>query len=188
MPLKLIFLPYLSIFFAPIVQNLIKNEHKILKFMLEPSTRTYAKFDIALSLFFQVSSADRGHSPNPLGLRRLKDENLASSSLSLPPESNGSRPSVLSAFSYDMRSKTDNLDRLINEVERSSADNLTAGSGREVKKYIRRRYTDSRHPTTELPDVRGDPLPSVQDPPLRKSRSKQNIGSSSQILTGTNLN
>lgn len=134
-----------------------------------------------------MSSADRGHSPNPLGLRRLKDENLASSSLSLPPESNGSRPSVLSAFSYDMRSKTDNLDRLINEVERSSADNLTAGSGREVKKYIRRRYTDSRHPTTELPDVRGDPLPSVQDPPLRKSRSKQNLGSSSQIPTGTNL-
>ena len=43
----------------------------------------------------------------------------------------------------------------------------------------RRRYTDSRHPTTELPDVRdGAPavpdFPSVRDPPVRsKSKSKE---------------
>ena len=100
----------------------------------------------------------------------MRDEALASSSLSLPPEPNGTR---LSAFSSDMRSKTDNLDSLINEVERG-ADSLTAGGGgREVKKYIRRRYTDSRHPTTELPDVRS--MPSVKDPPLRKSQSRQTL-------------
>ena len=42
--------------------------------------------------------------------------------------------------------------------------------------FFRRRYTDSRHPTTELPDVRaGVPdLPSVRDPPVRnKSKSKE---------------
>ena len=41
---------------------------------------------------------------------------------------------------------------------------------------FRRRYTDSRHPTTELPDVRGGipDLPSVRDPPVRnKSKSKE---------------
>ena len=42
----------------------------------------------------------------------------------------------------------------------------------------RRRYTDSRHPTTELPDVRdGAPapdFPSVREPPVRsKSKSKE---------------
>jgi len=116
----------------------------------------------------------RGLSPHPLGLRRVKDEDdLASSSLSLPPETNGNRLSAYSAA--DMRSKTDNLDRLINEVDRSSVDSENGG-GREVKRYIRRRYTDSRHPTTELPDVRGDTsLPSVRDPPLRKSKSKQTL-------------
>ena len=41
---------------------------------------------------------------------------------------------------------------------------------------FRRRYTDSRHPTTELPDVRDgvSDLPSVRDPPIRnKSKSKE---------------
>ena len=41
---------------------------------------------------------------------------------------------------------------------------------------FRRRYTDSRHPTTELPDVRDgvSELPSVRDPPVRnKSKSKE---------------
>lgn len=45
---------------------------------------------------------------------------------------------------------------------------------REVKKYVRRRYTDSRHPTTELPDVRLE-VPenvSVQYPPIRKGHQK----------------
>ena len=42
--------------------------------------------------------------------------------------------------------------------------------------FFRRRYTDSRHPTTELPDVRAgvSDLPSVRDPPVRnKSKSKE---------------
>ena len=82
-----------------------------------------------------------------------------------------------------MRSKTDNLDMLITELDRQevAASNDQGGSStslgnREVKKYIRRRYTDSRHPTTELPDVRGamTELPSVRDPPVRnKSKSKE---------------
>ena len=103
-----------------------------------------------------------------------------------------------------MRSKTDNLDRLIAEVDRDSAAAAAARAGRsgssgamaglagshsgssvggngnggapgrEVKRYIRRRYTDSRHPTTELPDVR-DEMPSVQGPPVRKDKSKTNL-------------
>lgn len=84
-----------------------------------------------------------------------------------------------------MRSKTDNLDMLITEVERQERQMATSNDqggsstslgNREVKKYIRRRYTDSRHPTTELPDVRGavTELPSVRDPPVRnKSKSKE---------------
>ena len=81
-----------------------------------------------------------------------------------------------------MRSKTDNLEQLIMEVEKQGAANNDQGGStnslgnREVKKYIRRRYTDSRHPTTELPDVRGamTELPSVRGPPVRtKSKSKE---------------
>jgi len=133
---------------------------------------------------FSAADLSRRTSPRPLGLQRLRESDegprslLASSSLSLPPESVvNSAASRLTAFNADMRSKTDNLERLISEVERSSADSLSGGGlgGREVKKYIRRRYTDSRHPTTELPDVRGEgggggaePLPSVQNPPLRE--------------------
>merc|ERR1712029_664053 len=92
------------------------------------------------------------------------------SSLSLPSE----RDNRLSAFNPEMRSKTDNLERLISEVERQGDGGDQGGStnslgNREVKKYIRRRYTDSRHPTPELQD-----LPSVRDPPVRnKSKSKE---------------
>ncbi len=137
---------------------------------------------LAAGTRFSAADLSRRMSPRPLGLQRLRESEegtrslLASSSLSLPPESVvNSAASRLTAFNADMRSKTDNLERLISEVERSSADSLSGGGlgGREVKKYIRRRYTDSRHPTTELPDVRGDgsgpePLPSVQNPPLRE--------------------
>jgi hypothetical protein len=127
----------------------------------------------------RFSAVDLSRRMSPRPLQRLRDDEeqvsggrslLASSSLSLPPETAvNSAASRLSAFNSDMRSKTDNLERLISEVERSSANSLSGGlGGREVKKYIRRRYTDSRHPTTELPDVRGEePLPSVQNPPLR---------------------
>ena len=131
----------------------------------------------ALGGRFGAANLSHRLSPRPLGLQRLKAASeeerslLASSSLSLPPETVNGAAARLTAFNADMRSKTDNLERLISEVERSSADNVSGGGGlggREVKKYIRRRYTDSRHPTTELPDVRGEPLPSVQNPPLRE--------------------
>ena len=122
-----------------------------------------------------VSSEEKKTSPKPYALRRVKDTSLAMSSLSLPSETNGGNR--LSAFNPEMRSKTENLERLLTEVERSSSDqgSNTSLGGREVKKYIRRRYTDSRHPTTELPDVRGglSDLPSVRDPPVRKSKSKE---------------
>ena len=117
---------------------------------------------------------------------------MATSCLSLPSESNGSSSPRLSSISSEMRSKTDNLDRLIAEVDRETSarggsvarsgsggsghgsTGSNGGSGREVKRYIRRRYTDSRHPTTELPDVR-DELPSLQTAPIRKEKSKQNL-------------
>ena len=59
------------------------------------------------------------------------------------------KPSPFTSFPFsaaDMRSKTDNLDRLINEVDRSSTrstDNVNA-NGREVKRYIR--YFRCEHP------------------------------------------
>ena len=96
--------------------------------------------------------------------------------LSLPSEKDNS--GRLSAANPEMRSKTDNLEQLIMEVEKqetSDQGGSTSSLGnREVKKYIRRRYTDSRHPTTELPDVRGamTELPSVRDPPVRSTKSK----------------
>ena len=60
---------------------------------------------------------------------------------SLPSE----RDNRLSAFNPEMRSKTDNLERLISEVERQGAGSATSDQGgstnslsnREVKKYIR---------------------------------------------------
>ena len=120
--------------------------------------------------------------------------------ISLPSE----RDNRLSAFNPEMRSKTENLERLISEVEKQGSGAASDQGGstsslgkREVRQYIRsvvtqsdvsryhrlipfrRRYTDSRHPTTELPDVRdGAPevpdFPSVRDPPVRsKSKSKE---------------
>ena len=51
----------------------------------------------------------------------------------------------MSAFNPEMRSKTDNLERLISEVERQGAGSAASDQGgstnslsnREVKKYIR---------------------------------------------------
>jgi hypothetical protein len=49
-----------------------------------------------------------------------------------------------------------------------SGSTLTSQS---VKKYVRRRYTDTRHPTKELPDVRLDVPESltVKNPPTKKT-------------------
>ncbi len=55
------------------------------------------------------------------------------------------------------RSKTDDLDRYISQLEASAPSSTL--SVRETKKYTRRRYTDSRHPTTELPDVSSEDVP-----------------------------
>ena len=80
----------------------------------------------------------------------------------------------------ETRSKTDNLDRLIRDLDKEESEGgngngsglLTTPSVREIPKYVRRRYTDSRHPTTELPDVRIQ-VPekmTVQHPPIRKQQ------------------
>lgn len=82
------------------------------------------------------------------------------------------------------KSKTDDLERYISEIEASEAaaanqpTSASAGATptKEHKKYTRRRYTDTRHPTTELPDVRSDADAaatankevSVQRPPVRR--------------------
>lgn len=65
------------------------------------------------------------------------------------------------------RSKTDDLDRYISQIESPSPSTLSV---RETKKYTRRRYTDTRHPTTELPDVSLEETPdlSIQKPLIRK--------------------
>jgi hypothetical protein len=67
----------------------------------------------------------------------------------------------------------------------SSETDITRPSGaastrapREQKKYVRRRYTDTRHPTRELPDLRVDQLvlppdATVQNPPLKRQIQRQ---------------
>ena len=86
------------------------------------------------------------------------------------PSTTTTRPSPTTSMS-DCRSKTDNLERLISDIDSETATPRATPS-REVKKYVRRRYTDSRHPTTELPDVRLE-VPenmSVQYPPVRRQQ------------------
>ena len=64
-----------------------------------------------------------------------------------------------------------------------SSSTLTGGSGSGLSRrpYVRKRYTDTRHPTKELPDVRQDDsppgdaggLPTVQNPPASHRRQQQ---------------
>ena len=71
------------------------------------------------------------------------------------------------------------------ETEGGGADSsstLTGGSGSGLSRrpYVRKRYTDTRHPTKELPDVRqdsppGDGLPTVQNPPVSRRQQQQNL-------------
>ena len=68
------------------------------------------------------------------------------------------------------------------ETEGAAADSyttLTGGSGGVSRRpYVRKRYTDTRHPTKELPDVRQDSpsgaddgaLPTVQSPPINRQQ------------------
>ena len=63
-----------------------------------------------------------------------------------------------------------------------SSSTLTGGSGSGLSRrpYVRKRYTDTRHPTKELPDVRqdsppGDGLPTVQNPPVSRRQQQQNL-------------
>ena len=57
------------------------------------------------------------------------------------------------------KSKTDDLERYIAEIEASEATDSASstlpsvGSGNPAHRKTRRRYTDNRHQTSELPDV-----------------------------------
>jgi len=117
-------------------------------------------------------------------LKRVKGTSLGMSSLSLPPDrvERSPRVSGARADAAACRSKTADMGKMITEVEMLSGSDSGSngmGSGRKVAPYVRRRYTDSRHPTTELPDVRGglEPLPSVRDRPTadRRSKSKEAV-------------
>lgn len=70
-----------------------------------------------------------------------------------------------------VKAHTDNLDRYISEIEKEGEEAVLS---KPPKKYVRRRYTDTRHHTTELPDVRLEVAKevSVRNPPVRKSKVK----------------
>lgn len=89
-----------------------------------------------------------------------------------------SASSRVPAFYSHVKSKTENLERAINEIESSAPRAAESASTlldpkKEHKRYTRRRYTDSRHPTKELPDVRLEIAKevSVQKPPLRRTKA-----------------
>ena len=74
------------------------------------------------------------------------------------------------------KSKTDDLDRYISEIENETKETST------VRKYTRRRYTDNRHTTTELPDVSSASMGAINvqssvnataDKPLTRRRTQQ---------------
>ena len=85
-----------------------------------------------------------------------------------------------------VKAHSDNLDKYISEVEASSAsgvegdacgkedDQLGSPLGKQPKKYVRRRYTDTRHHTTELPDMSLEVARevSVRNPPVRRKPLK----------------
>ena len=71
------------------------------------------------------------------------------------------------------KSKTDDLDRYISEIENETKETPT------VRKYTRRRYTDNRHTTTELPDVSSASMGAINvtsvatEKPLTRRRTQQ---------------
>ena len=79
-----------------------------------------------------------------------------------------------------VKAHSDNLEKYISEVEASSAsglegdDQLGSPLGKQPKKYVRRRYTDTRHHTTELPDMSLEVAKevSVRNPPVRRKPLK----------------
>ena len=79
-----------------------------------------------------------------------------------------------------VKAHSDNLEKYISEVEASSAsglegdDQLGSPLGTQQKKYVRRRYTDTRHHTTELPDMSLEVAKevSVRNPPVRRKPVK----------------
>ena len=79
-----------------------------------------------------------------------------------------------------VKAHSDNLEKYISEVEASSASGLEGDDqmgtplGTQQKKYVRRRYTDTRHHTTELPDMSLEVAKevSVRNPPVRRKPLK----------------
>jgi len=73
-----------------------------------------------------------------------------------------------------VKAHTDNLDRYISEMETGSESGSASHPvlKRQQQKYVRRRYTDTRHHTTELPDVRVEVAKemSVRNPPVHRRK------------------
>ena len=67
------------------------------------------------------------------------------------PKSTNSYLSVSGQRIPNLKSKTDDLERYISEIE--AEENVEKGNLPVARKYTRRKYTDNRHPTTELPDM-----------------------------------
>ena len=108
----------------------------------------------------------------------LRPDNSAS--LEEPSDSSVSHASGSSRLGGVVKAHSDNLDKYISEVEASSAsglegeDQLGSPLGKQPKKYVRRRYTDTRHHTTELPDMSLEVAKevSVRNPPVRRKPLK----------------
>lgn len=71
-----------------------------------------------------------------------------------------------------VKAHTDNLDRYISELETSESSGSLPVLAKQ-QKYVRRRYTDTRHHTTELPDVRVEVAKemSVRNPPVHRRKA-----------------
>ncbi|ERL92845.1 hypothetical protein D910_10152, partial [Dendroctonus ponderosae] len=111
--------------------------------------------------------------PSPQTIQKVRDlkamygtgsEILKSSSASSFPEREPRfTPSITSIGNAVLKSKTADFERIIHDEAKPkmgqasaaaapSSPSSTANSERDKKKYTKRRYTDSRHPTRHIPD------------------------------------
>lgn len=127
-------------------------------------------------------SASRAGSRTPTAIKTAPPD------LTSPVKSTNTYLSV-SGLRMPTKSKTDDLERYITEIEAGEAANMlqSAAAGsfsagatptKEHKKYTKRRYTDSRHPTTELPDVSAQSTGAINESmtlerPLLRRRPQQ---------------
>ena len=99
----------------------------------------------------------------------------------------GSFLSVSGQRLVNYKSKTDDLERYIAEIEASeegeAANSTLPSIGGQTSKRGRRRYTDSRHPTSELPDVTSASTGAINESnhtvekPVNRRRTQQFLAS-----------